>query len=97
MMSLTFGLFTQVSGSGPLGPLVLCLAGVIPFLAHLSLLRVSFWDTAMSVVRRTCGRPRRTRRPRRPSVNFLACVHSRGHSFDHKFMKLCQNVNHHNV
>ena len=22
------------------------------------------------------------------------CVHSRGHSFDHKFMKLCQNVNH---
>ena len=20
------------------------------------------------------------------------CVHSRGHSFDHKFMKLCQNV-----
>ena len=28
-----------------------------PFLAHLSLLRVSFWDTVMSVVRRTCGRP----------------------------------------
>ena len=27
------------------------------FLAHLSLLRVSFWDTMMSVVRRTCGRP----------------------------------------
>ena len=25
MMSLTFGLFTQVSGSGPLGPLVLAL------------------------------------------------------------------------
>ena len=24
MMSLTFGLFTQVSGSGPLGPLVFC-------------------------------------------------------------------------
>ena len=24
MMSLTFGLFTQVSGSGPLGPLVYC-------------------------------------------------------------------------
>ena len=22
------------------------------------------------------------------------CVPSRGHSFDHKFMKLCQNVNH---
>ena len=67
------------------------------FLAHLSLLRVSFWDTVMSVVRRTCGRPRRTRRPRRPSVNFLACVHSRGNSFDPKFMKLCQNVNHHNI
>ena len=66
-------------------------------LAHLSLLRVSFWDTAMSVVRRTCGRPRRTRRPRRPSVNFLACVHSRGNSFDPKFMKLCQNVNHHKI
>ena len=27
------------------------------FLAHLSLLRVSFWDTVMSVIRRTCGRP----------------------------------------
>ena len=25
MMSLTFGLFTQVSGSGPLGPLVICI------------------------------------------------------------------------
>ena len=25
MMSLTFGLFTQVSGSGPLGPLVFLL------------------------------------------------------------------------
>ena len=25
------------------------------------------------------------------------CVHSRGHSFDHKFMKVCQNVNNHNV
>ena len=35
--------------------------------------------------------------PRRPSVNFLACVHSRGNSFDSKFMKLCQNVNHHNI
>ena len=45
-------------------------------------------------VRRTCGRPRRTRRP---SVNFLACVHSRGNSFDPKFMKICQNVNQHNV
>ena len=26
-----------------------------------------------------------------------SCVHSRGHRFDHKFMKLCQNVNHHTV
>ena len=25
------------------------------------------------------------------------CVHSRGHSVDHKFMKLFQNVNHHNI
>ena len=64
------------------------------FLAHLSLLRVSFWDTAMSVVGRTCGP---TRRPRSPSVNFLACVHSTENSFDPKFMKLCQNVNHHNI
>ena len=42
-------------------------------------------------VRRTYGRPRR------PSVNFLACVYSRGNSFDQKFMKLCQTVNHHNI
>ena len=28
MMSLTFGLFTQVSGSGHLGPLVLILSSV---------------------------------------------------------------------
>ena len=25
------------------------------------------------------------------------CVHSRGHRFDRKFMKLCQNDNHQNV
>ena len=25
------------------------------------------------------------------------CVRSRVHRFDHKFMKLCQNGNHHNV
>ena len=25
------------------------------------------------------------------------CVHTRGHRFDHKFMKLYQNVNCHNV
>ena len=30
MMSLTFGLFTQVSGSGPLGPLVLTSCKEIP-------------------------------------------------------------------
>ena len=35
-------------------------------------------------VRRTCGRPLCLRRTRRPSVNFLACVHSRGNSFDPK-------------
>ena len=29
MMSLTFGLFTQVSGSGPLGPLVSMLTVII--------------------------------------------------------------------
>ena len=29
MMSLTFGLFTQVSGSGPLGPLVISDAGSV--------------------------------------------------------------------
>ena len=29
MMSLTFGLFTQVSGSGPLGPLVYCIRYII--------------------------------------------------------------------
>ena len=28
MMSLTFGLFTQVSGSGPLGPLVSIVFGI---------------------------------------------------------------------
>ena len=25
------------------------------------------------------------------------CVHSRGQGFDSKVMKLCQNVNHHNI
>ena len=30
MMSLTFGLFTQVSGSGPLGPLVCSFETVFP-------------------------------------------------------------------
>ena len=27
----------------------------------------------------------------------IPCVHSRRHSFDPKFMKVCQNVNHHNI
>ena len=31
MMSLTFGLFTQVSGSGPLGPLVSFLFLIKPY------------------------------------------------------------------
>ena len=34
MMSLTFGLFTQVSGSGPLGPLVCLLATLLIFLTN---------------------------------------------------------------
>ena len=32
MMSLAFGLFTQVSGSGPLGPLVYGLLNYVEFL-----------------------------------------------------------------
>ena len=32
MMSLTFGLFTQVSGSGPLGPLVCPFVNLTSFL-----------------------------------------------------------------
>ena len=67
---------------------LLMLMGKVKFFAHLNLLRLSFWDTAMSVVRVDVHRP---------SINFLACVHSRGNSFDPKFMKLGQNVNHHNI
>ena len=53
MMSLTFGLFTQVSCSGPLGPLVLRHPVLDMFLAHLSQrLRVSYCHQPMSVVRR---------------------------------------------
>ena len=37
MMSLTFGLFTQVSGSGPLGPLVLVIAMAVLRCSHKSL------------------------------------------------------------
>ena len=44
MMSLTFGLFTQVSGSGPLGPLVSS--------PEHEVLMVSYCDQSMSVVRR---------------------------------------------
>ena len=36
-------------------------------------------------------------RLRRPSVNFFACVQSREHSFDWMYMKLCQNVNLHEI
>ena len=90
---------TATTGRQPVEEKLLLRSNFSPFpqyfqymnLAHLSLLRMSFWDAAMSVVRRKCGRPRR------PSVNFLACVHSRGYSFDPKFMKLCQNVNHYNI
>ena len=39
MMSLTFGLFTQVSGSGPLGPLVALygLSLIISMLHHIGI------------------------------------------------------------
>ena len=46
MMSLTFGLFTQVSGSGPLGPLVLISMQIISFASiyEIRLLKVlKFW------------------------------------------------------
>ena len=37
MMSLTFGLFTQVSSSGPLGPLVLsCMVGFQKYMGRYS-------------------------------------------------------------
>ena len=38
MMSLTFGLFTQVSGSGPLGPLVLFMDGNCNFLQYFNII-----------------------------------------------------------
>ena len=53
-------------------------------LVHLSIDRVSFWDTVMSVVRVDI-------RDVRPSK--FACVHSKGHSFDLIYLKLCQNIN----
>ena len=53
------------------------------------MLKVSFWDTEMSVVRRaSCG----VRRASSVVRQQLACVHSRGHSFDLIFMKLGQIV-----
>ena len=33
MMSLTFGLFSQVSGSGPLGPIVFCVIQFVNWIA----------------------------------------------------------------
>ena len=36
MMSLTFGLFTQVSGSGPLGPLVIIPLDAIYLICHIT-------------------------------------------------------------
>ena len=30
-------------------------------------------------------------------IKRILCVHSRGHSFDRKFMKLCQKVNPHKI
>ena len=38
MMSLTFGLFTQVSGSGPLGPLVLVAQSMLVFIKNNSMI-----------------------------------------------------------
>ena len=58
MMSLTFGLFTQVSGSGPLGPLVIHLVEngtyeyVVCLSIHLSVrwaLYFCFWITPHTV------------------------------------------------
>ena len=40
MMSLTFGLFTQVSGSGPLGPLVMEFCPFVYFLMHITSINV---------------------------------------------------------
>ena len=41
MMSFTFGLFTQVSGSGPLGPLVFIENGIlcVPVLIRIASMR----------------------------------------------------------
>ena len=42
MMSLTFGLFTQVSDSGPLGPLVFVLSWVEELAVYLNINSMSF-------------------------------------------------------
>ena len=49
MMSLTFGLFTQVSGSGPLGPLVLMRSGKRYFALLLVFFRKRFWQELILV------------------------------------------------
>ena len=46
MMSLTFGLFTQVSGSGPLGPLVFFLLLMFPECTQCWKLPVAQWPNA---------------------------------------------------
>ena len=46
MMSLTFGLFTQVSGSGPLGPLVIDNYKLFKLLMQNSLLKNASCITA---------------------------------------------------
>ena len=45
MMSLTFGLFTQVSGSGPLGPLVFPICTLIRLFFFFFLLRPGCLNT----------------------------------------------------
>ena len=46
--SLTFGLFTQVSGSGPLGPLVSCLASSFRTIAQLVKLATKTYDVTVA-------------------------------------------------
>ena len=43
MMSLTFGLFTQVSGSGPLGPLVVIVTNRITAFIHYLFIQFSLF------------------------------------------------------
>ena len=59
------------------------------FLAHLSMLNVSFWDRVMSVVWAS-----ETSVTSETAVRQLfACGHSRGHSLDLIYMKLREKVN----